>query len=189
MWTTFSLTRMRMRASHEPGTDSRASTCIPAQPSARDTTRCQPDAGTQIGGRMKPSSRPRPADVERAALAIEIYPAPIERRLDAERHAHQLARGARQPHRPDRQMQPRRRARSAPRRSTRPARRASCIARSGEEVFAAGRRRRPRRTTGIPPPDRRCRSGGRRRVPDPSIGNRPRAMPRNIFRKRVSPGP
>ena len=61
-----------------------------------------PDA--QIDLRRKAQFRARTADVERAALGEEVHPAPIDRRLEPERRAHRLARRARDPERPHRQV-------------------------------------------------------------------------------------
>jgi hypothetical protein len=50
----------------------------------------------------------RAGDVERAALREEVHAAAVERRFDAERHADRLARRAREPEGPDRQVNRRR---------------------------------------------------------------------------------
>src|ERR1700682_2857772 len=48
-----------------------------------------------------------PSDIERAALRVEIDAAPVDGRLESQRHAHGFAQRAGDPERPDRQMKPR----------------------------------------------------------------------------------
>ena len=64
-----------------------------------------PDAVAKADLRRVADLGARAADVERAALGEEVHSAPVYRRLDAERHAHGLARGAGQPERPHGQLQ------------------------------------------------------------------------------------
>src|SRR5690348_890307 len=67
------------------------------------------DALTQPDGGRVAELAPGATDVERAALAKEVYTAPVERRADPERRRHELARGARRPDGPERHAQARRR--------------------------------------------------------------------------------
>ena len=66
------------------------------------------NAGPQIDRRIVAQLLTRASRVERAALAIEVHAAAEERRVDAKRHAYELAEGTRRPDRPHRQMKPRR---------------------------------------------------------------------------------
>src|SRR5207249_5835109 len=66
------------------------------------------DAVAQADLRRVAELLARARDVERAALRIEVDAPPVNRRLDAERRAHGLAQRARDPERPDRQVQRRR---------------------------------------------------------------------------------
>ena len=103
-----------------------------------------------------PDFLPRAGDIERAALRIEVHPAPVERRLDAERRAQQLH-TRRQRSRPATPADAHGAASfRQPTQSERPARSASSLPRR-PECMSGRRRRDARRTAGSPPPDRRCR--------------------------------
>src|SRR5512138_3430582 len=68
-----------------------------------------PDAVPQSDARLEPELAPRARDVERAALREKIDAPAVQRRLYPERRARRLADGARDPERPRRHVQPRRR--------------------------------------------------------------------------------
>src|SRR3989442_11746319 len=66
-----------------------------------------PNAFAQPEARSIPNLLPRPRDVERAALGVEVNTPPIYRRLDTEWSAHRLTHGAGHPKWPHRKMQAR----------------------------------------------------------------------------------
>src|SRR5262245_40986219 len=68
-----------------------------------------PDAVAQANRRVVTQLAPGPRDVEGPALSEEVYTAPVDWRRKAKRREDRLARGARQPERPDRQSDCRRR--------------------------------------------------------------------------------
>ena len=115
---------------------------------------------------------PRATDVECAALAEEVYTAPVERRRDAERRAHRLASRARQPDGPDRQPQARPRHPGDLRRDVDELRSVGDL-RAGEDVGASGGGRHGAAQPEVRRRGRRCRSRGSSSCPTPSITNRP----------------
>ena len=137
MWTMFSLGRQSARERHSSP--------------ARDTTRrcggCRPrdrPAGA------KPSSVRARVDVEGAALGVEVDAAAIERRLDAERHAHHLAEQARRSRTATPAGAAAAASRPAPSRSAPTSSFERRVARPGEDVGAARRAPARRRTSRKP---------------------------------------